>query len=573
MLDHDFDLTPAHIAGLTDRQAVRTLFAQLGYAVERGKETFADAEGMSEKLAEAVKHIELVARDEHELLDVYLMELSSVTVARINDLAAHYRNRTGDYLAVLTTDYQRLDFVLFERQIPERSGGPTPAVRVIPRRLSVDRLHDACNRVVLRVLRRLSWTQTDALAQADKLRSAFAIGEWSEEFFDNRGLFADYFLKERLPDRAEWNAEGLKDAIREVGGPILEARERLREADEATLRAELREPVLTRLGFDPKPVKGTRGGLDYALPDPETGERLAVCAAYQWDRFLDGPDPRDRVTPDENPGATVLTLLEQEGNDWALVTNGKHWRLYTRKTESRATNFLQVDAEEAAAGTEPDAFRYLWLLFRAEAFRRREVTVEGETRSVNLLEELLEGSRDYAKQVGDRLKGRVFEDIFPILAEGFVADIRAREGPAAELDDERLDLIFQSTLVLLYRLLFLLYAESRDLLPVREVGGYYEKSLTALKREIRDAGGTVESQRDENLKAAKYSALPAASGLPSADKGAAPGLYDRLLELFAVVADGRPALNMPQYNGGLFCESRPESEAVDGEEVRQLAPV
>jgi hypothetical protein len=191
MLDQDVDLQPGDVAGLTGREAVRALFARLGYAVDRGRETFPDAEGMGERLAEAVRHVELIARDELQLLDVYLLELSSVTVARINDLAAHFRNRAGDYLAVLTTDYQRLDFVLFDRQIPVVTAGPTPAVRVISRRLSVDRLHQANNRVVLRVLRRLSWTQADALAQADKLRSAFGIGEWSEEFFDNRGLFAD----------------------------------------------------------------------------------------------------------------------------------------------------------------------------------------------------------------------------------------------------------------------------------------------------------------------------------------------------------------------------------------------
>jgi len=211
---------------------------------------------------------------------------------------------------------------------------------------------------------------------------------------------------------------------------VLGARERFREADEAAARAELLEPVLARLGFQARPVKGPRDARtdrpDYELLDPNTDARLAVCAAYQWDRLLDGPDPRDQGTPDENPGATVLSLLEQEGNDWAIVTNGKQWRLYTRKTESRATNFLQVDAEEAAADTDPDAFRYFWLLFRAEAFRPREVVVEGETRSLNLLDEHLDGSRQYAKQVGDRLKERVFtghsgerdEGVFPIIAEG-----------------------------------------------------------------------------------------------------------------------------------------------------------
>src|SRR5208283_5025985 len=51
------------------------------------------------------------------------------------------------------------------------------------------------------------------------------------------------------------------------------------------------------------------------------------------------------------------------------------------------------------------------------------------------------------------LKRRVFDEIFPILAEGFVAGIREREGRTAELVQERLDGIFRGVLTLLYRLL------------------------------------------------------------------------------------------------------------------------
>jgi len=562
MLEHDLDLNFSDIAGLTGPQEIRAFFARLGYPVQTGKETFPDAEGMNQRLCEAVQHIELLARDDTELLDVYLIEFPSVTVARINDLGTHFKNRGGSALAVLTSDYERIDLVLFDLQQKE---GRTSSVRVIPRRFTVDRRHPGNQRVVLRVLRRFSWTEPDALAQWDKLRSAFAIGEWSEEFFDNRGLFSDYYLKERLPAEDEvWHAEGLGGARREIGRRLLEARQEFTGKDEAAVRAGLLEPVLVQLGFEAESEKGPgdedTGRPDYELLDPQTGEKLAVCLAYQWDRFLDGPDPSDKQTESENPGAAVLSLLEQDDNEWAIVTNGKQWRLYTRKTESRATNFFQVDAEEAAADTDPDAFRYFWLLFRAEAFRKQETVVEGETRELNFLEQLLEGSRDYAKRVGEELKKRVFADIFPILAEGFVADIRAREGSGADLSQQRLDLIYESTLILLYRLLFLLYSESRDLLPVREVGGYYEKSLTRLKREIESAGGTVESTRDAKLSQA-YSDVPVTSREDST-------LYGQLRELFEIVAEGRPSVNVPPYNGGLFV-LKPE-DALD-EREREIA--
>ncbi len=65
--------------------------------------------------------------------------------------------------------------------------------------LTIDRRKPG--RIDLRVLRRLTWTESDAFAQYDKLLSAYAVADWSEEFFNNRALFSDYYLLERLPER------------------------------------------------------------------------------------------------------------------------------------------------------------------------------------------------------------------------------------------------------------------------------------------------------------------------------------------------------------------------------------
>ena len=54
--------------------------------------------------------------------------------------------------------------------------------------------------------------------------------------------------------------------------------------------------------------------------------------AYPWQRFLDGKDASDPARPEENPGAQVVSLLDQEVAPWAIVTNGKLWRLYAAKS-------------------------------------------------------------------------------------------------------------------------------------------------------------------------------------------------------------------------------------------------
>ncbi len=137
MLEQDVDLKFLDIANLTGREEVRAFFARLGYPVERSRETFAEAEGMKQSLCEAIRHIELLARDDDGLLAVYLIEFPSVTVARVNDLGTHFKNR-GWVLAVLTSDYERLDFVLFDLQ---QKDGHATSVRANPRRFTVDRRH------------------------------------------------------------------------------------------------------------------------------------------------------------------------------------------------------------------------------------------------------------------------------------------------------------------------------------------------------------------------------------------------------------------------------------------------
>ena len=203
-----------------------------------------------------------------------------------------------------------------------------------------------------------------------------------------------------------------------------------------------------------------------------------MCLAYRWGRFLDGKDEsRDTETPEENPGAVVVSLLERADAPFAIVTNGKHWRLYTAKTHSRATNYYEIDLEETLALDDPnEAFRYFWLLFRRQAMEARDVVVDGEARRTTFIDHLLQQSEQFAKRLGERLKDRIFDDIFPHFAEGFIEHIQARHGREMlrRVQQAELDAVFHGTLTFLYRLLFLLYAEARDLLPVKEARGYFE---------------------------------------------------------------------------------------------------
>jgi hypothetical protein len=236
------------------------------------------------------------------------------------------------------------------------------------------------------------------------------------------------------------------------------------------------------------------------------------------------------------------------------------WRLYSVKAHSRATNYYEIDLEEALASSDPNEFfRYFWLLFRAAAFVPQSAQREGQAQSGNFLDRLLEDSEAFAKRLGACLKDRVFEDIFPHFAEGFIQGSGGTGRLLALADQQReteLSDCFQATLTFLYRLLFLLYAESRDLLPVRETRGYHEASLTKLKEEVAIAAGTLEDQVRKSIEKAYQNDSTA--------------LYDRTFELCRVVDvvdKGNQELNVPLYNGGLFLTTVPEDDA--SEEAKQ----
>ncbi len=577
----DRNLSVADVQALATKDGVSAFFAAMGYRTDSRQPQSVSAMGITAgSLSRQIKHIERIAvhDDGAESLDTYLIELTSVTMAAIQGLVRVLRNRAGNYLLVLTDDYERLDFVLLQRTLPGTPALPMTVsqVAVRPRILTISRRNPT--QVQLRVLRRFTYTELDSDAQYDKLLSAYTVAEWSEPFFNNRALFSDYYLNGRLPELAEWR-ERPEDAYHHLLELLSQLQRHKNETgDRATALVSV-ESAIEILGFKAFAASGDNEP-DYRLYAPDNLEKpVAVCLSYAWNRYLDGRDEtRDIQTPDENPSARVVTVLESGEAPWAIVTNGKLWRLYSARTHSRSTNYYEIDLGETLAMADPnEAFRYFWLFFRQEAFVTKETQHDGQIKELSFLDRLLEDSERYAKVLGERLKERVFEQVFPHFARGFIEHLKGQAGMVGprqvsllsnseqlalkrEPDEEFHRQVFNGTLTLLYRLLFLLYAESRDLLPVKEVRGYWERSLTKLKEDIAEKAGPIVDTVPERLDKA-YRA--------SAD---ATKLYDRLLNLFSVIGLGSRDLNVPRYNGGLFITKPHDSDhTLEAETARFLA--
>ena len=464
----DIDLSRQDLQSLSQAEAIAAFFARLGYNTEaRTPQTAGNLGIAADSTSRPIKKIELIA-DQEGLFQVYLFELQSITVAHTRALARAFRNRAGNYLLVLISDYDRLDFVFLERELPlatgteQLLGDKQSAIR--PRVLTVERRNPTA--IQLRVLRRFTWTESDPYYQYEKLKAAYDLANWSEDNFNNRALFSDYYLKERLPDFPVW-----KDDPKPVYLKLREIYQRsafrFAGKEKRDLYRDLVRPVLDVLGFAEQPEQTARTAPaepHYKLYSPgRDASVLALCQVYPWDRSLDGKDDRrDKETPEENPGAVVVSLLEKGETGWIVVTNGRLWRLYSQRTHARATNYYEIDLDEVLSQSGPHApeiaesFRYFWLLFRSDAFLPVEIEHEGKKRLLSRLDQLLVYSEDYAKELGERLKERIFEDIFPHLAAGFIAFMRQRDGLHADISQDTLNTVYQGTLTSLYRLLFLL---------------------------------------------------------------------------------------------------------------------
>lgn len=372
-------------------------------------------------------------------------------------------------------------------------------------------------------------------------------------FWNNQNLFSNNYIENRLTSSALWNAQKDKAAI--VFEEIKTAYDAIKalqlgSGEEAGLEDKFIRPVLNALGFEwdvqPTTERGTRKKRpDYALFSDravhETARKdkfdssrffsqaLTILEAKYWGRRLNDADPKDKLDRRDPTAQTVKYLddvyhITSGRIQWAILTNGKLWRIFYYRAASRSGNFFEIDLEEIILRNDAEAFVYFYLFFSKDAFVPDAAT--GKT----WLEQHLKETEEYASRVSDKLKNLIFDHIFEGLATGFIEYRRGELGITKETD-ESLKEIFNGCLTLLYRMLFLLYAESRGLLPVNDPDRYYKKSLKKIKEDVCD-----ELRR---------------SGLD----GLSHNAYDywsRLESLFRIIDKGDRALNIPIYNGGLF---------------------
>ena len=301
--------------------------------------------------------------------------------------------------------------------------------------------------------------------------------------------------------------------------------------------------------------------LALELADAErTKFAVALLEAKRWTRPLDRADdahiPTRKRLDYSAPSSQMLhylaraDVISERKLKWGVLTNGVLFRLYYQDGRSRSEDFFEVDLSLVfnlpGAPEPPERFeaqhllKLFYLFFGRAGFAPQNWDVAERTLHLIGLHE----SQLYEARVAAELSDRVVNTLFPSLAGAIaMTDVNGRQDIAASMDTDApylrrgfysrayLDELREGTLVLLYRLLFVFYAEDRRLLALDRRFKNYS---------VSDLRGRIAQELDQGVVQAKNVARH----------------WQHLDNLFALINIGDDDVGMPAYNGGLFQPDR-----------------
>lgn len=225
----------------------------------------------------------------------------------------------------------------------------------------------------------------------------------------------------------------------------------------------------------------------------------------------------------------VLGYLDAYDKDWGILSNGAAWRLMYRRHKQREDAYLRFDLVrflesilsrgEQITSDDRDVYRLFYNLFGKPA-----VGIEG------VLDWIRNESEAQTRDVRGILREQAHQAVLQI-ARGFLG-YSSNKFPTHP-EQEELDGIRELALIYLYRLLFVLKAEARRLLPLRA-----------------DDGGPTAYGEQFSMDAI-YRMICASNWRQKAGTG-----HEKMARLFRAIDQGDPDYSIPAYNGGLFSDRK-----------------
>jgi hypothetical protein len=376
--------------------------------------------------------------------------------------------------------------------------------------------------------------------------------EQKNNVFENEDLFSRHFLEERIQKLPEWECdEEAREAFNQIKAIYDGNEEFLKKCNEKNLRKEFINKVLDIIGFQDSysvddTITETGKEPDYAFFETEEKKKEAkiddrlfeeckiVGDAKQWDINFDKDKKGEPIFDNKNPSFQVYYYLGATEADWAILTKGWKWRIYFSK-ERKLDVYYEVNLKDILEDGYSEDFKYFYLFFRKRSFFE-------DAGKKPFLERVYEQSSEFSQALEDSLEDRVYEAL-KYTIEGFY--------DANDLSEDDLERVHSNSMVLLYRLIFVLYAESRDLLPLHSSPLYRKKySLSFRVGQLRD--------EDENVFVEDF-------------------VWNRCNRLFKSISEGKEIekkdFRIPAYNGRLFDEEENpflENNVIEGQYIEKI---
>ena len=312
----------------------------------------------------------------------------------------------------------------------------------------------------------------------------------------NRGLLATHELLRGVPKRSDW-----EDAT-------ARSRDLLRERGQDLVRG---------LGYEIEP----RG--QHSVLRASEGRAQAVAVFLQDAEQPDQPAARFE---NQTPVTYALSHADRDNLPWVVAVRSGTIRLYSTSTSGaagqrgRAETFVELNLPLLPS----EKAGYLELLFSSTAL------ADGGTMS-----EIQQASSDYVSELSARLRERVYKEVVPRLAVAV-----AKQGGGIDEDD--LERHYRTALTILFRLMFVAYAEDSRLLPLHVNGEYTDHALKTIARRLSHEINTGQDLGFDNP-------------LTEEVEGGADtqtDLWDSCKALFHAVDTGHVRWGVPAYDGGLF---------------------
>lgn len=224
-------------------------------------------------------------------------------------------------------------------------------------------------------------------------------------------------------------------------------------------------------------------------------------------------------TKGKNFGFSAIQLARKEKLRWAFLTNGLIWRIYDANSVSPYETYLEMNLTDVLFSISEinDDAKLFSVFCQAKSYYSDSVDAKSQ------IEVYFENSEKEMEKLENVLKGKI-EQIVTDISYGFIQSI----GKDQYSDIERRK-IFEDSIILLYRMLFIQYAESRALFPM-DNETYVKQSFESLAQSAKELyhSGNLANYNDSYT------------------------LWRQLDLLRGYINSGWDDIDMKAYNGGLF---------------------